>query len=106
MRNAQVEGREAAVACEFSRLARQPNRRSVATLAHDFDFDPSDVAIPPGTERLHRRFFRREAGGITLIAWTPARFAIRYFAVGEDTRAKTCTGQRTIDRPLDAIDLD
>src|SRR5258707_683426 len=78
----------------------------MAALAHDFDFAPSDVAIPSGAERLHRRLFRGEATGVALIARISARLAICYFAVGEHACAKPCPGQRTIDRPLDAIDLD
>jgi ferredoxin len=106
MRNAQVEAGDSAPASELLGLPTEFNCWSLAALANDLDFAPSDIAVPTGAERLHGRFLCGKSAGVTLIARPSSRLAVSYLPGGEDARAKARAGLCPVDRAFDASDFD
>jgi hypothetical protein len=106
MAEAQVKAADLSALGKFCRLAVKRDSRRVTAFADDLDLAPADVAIPAGADRLHHRLFCREAGCVTLITRTAARFAVSDLAVRENTAAKTKSRCWMGKRVFYAIDFD
>ncbi len=83
MRDRELRGAAADFVEATGGAAMKPQLRRAAGPAHDFDVTPEHALGVSGAERLHRRFFRREAAGKMNLG-KPAAQAVLDFAVGED----------------------
>src|SRR5579864_2721360 len=102
VRNGEGHVFDAELCSEFSRLAVERHRRTPSRHTHDFTVTPPHAVVPSCTERLHRRFFRGEASGVTLDA-VGLRIAVANLARGEDALEKAAA--ETLDRLADARNL-